>query len=134
MIEYQIEKKIKKLAKDRSMPMKEVAQSVGMTENGLAYAFKHHSFKVRDLIKASEFFEVPISYFFTDASSLNNYNQVEGNSNLTVQGKKNNGSNQSGAGKKSDAEHELALLRQRVVALEKEVQLKDEIIELLKNK
>jgi transcriptional regulator with XRE-family HTH domain len=139
MIDYQLELKIKKLAKESDMPMKRVAQHIGMTENGLAQAFKKNTLKVETLQKVGEFFEVPITYFFTDPEGMNNINRIAGNSNLTVQGKKNKTDNPSGAGKKSEAEQELAMLRQRVAALEKEVSLlerelksKDEIINLLK--
>lgn len=132
MIDYQLKNKFKKLAEENDMPMKEVALKIGMTENGLAYAFKHNSFKVRDLAKASELFNIPITYFFSDLDGMNNINQIDGNSNLTVQGKKNRTDNQSEPRKKSEAEQELAMLRQRVEALKKEIELKDEIIQLLK--
>jgi transcriptional regulator with XRE-family HTH domain len=132
MIENQLEKRIKKLAKDKDTSIRQVAKGIGITENGLAYAFKHDTLKVRDLAKISDLFNVPITYFFTDPEGMNNINQVEGNSNLTVQGKKNKTDSPSGAGKKSEAEQELAMLRQRVAALEKEIELKDEIINLLK--
>jgi hypothetical protein len=143
-VDFKLNEKVNELLKEHRQTFGWLASEVGMSHEGLRNALIKQSVKIQVLDKIASLLEEDITYFFTDPEGMNNINQIEGNRNLTVQGKKNKTDNQSEAGKKSEAEYtlvahevsnlrqQLELARQRIGALEKEIELKDEIINLLK--
>jgi len=64
--------KIKSLCKERKLSLKELAEILEITPHGLNYMFNNDSMQIRILIKISEHFKVPITYFFTDSDKLSN--------------------------------------------------------------
>jgi len=64
MNDLQIEKKVKKIAKEKDVTIKNLCKAIGMTENGFASALKNNTLKIETLQKISEFFEVDLCFFF----------------------------------------------------------------------
>lgn len=66
--------KIKKLAKDKNISLKELADKINMTEGGFFQSFRNETLKVSALEKISDVLNVPINYFFDDEKDFDNSN------------------------------------------------------------
>jgi len=60
--------KIKLLAKNKNMPIKELSKKITITQPGFYTSFRNNSLKVNTLLKISEVLDVDINYFFSDVS------------------------------------------------------------------
>lgn len=60
----EIDIKIKELARKNQITLKELAEKIGITEQGLYTTFKNESLKVTTLLKISEVLNVDINEFF----------------------------------------------------------------------
>lgn len=69
--DYQVDDKVKKLAKERGVSFSEVCRKIGMTDTGLSGSLKKGSLKLQTLIDLSNYFQVPLNYFV----SSDNYDQ-----------------------------------------------------------
>jgi transcriptional regulator with XRE-family HTH domain len=70
MSNLNIEEKIKKLAKDKNLSIRQLCIKIEITESGLNYTLKNNTLKIETLQKIADVFEVPISYFFVDDNNL----------------------------------------------------------------
>jgi len=113
--------KLKKLQRKSGLEIADFCKKISITKSTWYNLLKSGDFRVVQLEKMSEIFEVPISSFFDDTG-------VPGN-NLSI----TNGDNNKQIiinGKKTNAK----ALVEKIKGLEKEVKLLKEINELLKNK
>ena len=67
---YNLELKIKDLARQKDLSMRKVCQKIDMSENGLALGLRNNTIKLDTLSKISEVLHIPITYFFTDVGDL----------------------------------------------------------------
>jgi len=102
-----IDLKIKKLLESKEISASRFCKKIGVTESGYTYMIKNESMKLKTLYKISEVLQVPVSYFF-DESEVSNVG--------------------------SGPDVSLQVLKKENEGLKKEIELKNEIIELLKNK
>lgn len=68
--EYQINNKIKLLARRKGITMKFLAENINMTESGFYSALKNDSFKVKTLHDISTILDVEVNYFFKPLPDL----------------------------------------------------------------
>jgi transcriptional regulator with XRE-family HTH domain len=68
MTDIQLSTKIKKLCNDRMITVKELCKMVEITESGLSKALKNNSLKIETLKRISDYFQIDISYFFSDVT------------------------------------------------------------------
>ncbi len=101
-----IDKKIKKNVTNFGWTMKFFLNKLNISEQGYSYMIKKNTLKLKTLFEISEVLEVPVGYFFNDA--------------------------EFSVGSGSDVS--LQVLQKENEGLKKEIELKNEIIELLKNK
>lgn len=134
--------RIKILAKLKKISLKDVSENIGLSEQGLHYSITNETLKVVDLEKISIFLNVPVSYFFEDNEII--YNDE---SKLYFQ-KAKNGKTITQTIHTGDSKEEFEKFELKIHSLEKEIdslvreidlikdnnKLKDEIIEMLKNK
>ena len=126
-----IELKIKKITKEKGWTIKFLCENIGVSQAGLSYIFKQKSLRIDLLMKISDFLNVDICVFFNDSLVNPNINQqkishtgnqLSGHGNIIQNG---NGNKMTSVGREN-------VLKERIKGLEKEVTLKNEIIELLK--
>lgn len=65
-----IGEKIKNLVKSGSKPKEDVASFIGVSVSNLYELYKKNSVETKYVEKLSEFFDVPIMYFFSDSENL----------------------------------------------------------------
>jgi transcriptional regulator with XRE-family HTH domain len=65
-----IGEKIKNLVKSSSKPKEDVASFIGVSVSNLYELYKKNSVETKYVEKLSEFFDVPIMYFFSDSENL----------------------------------------------------------------
>lgn len=63
---FDLELKIKNLAKQKEMSIRKLCQKIGISNNGLVASFQNNSLKIETLYKISDVLEVPMAYFFDD--------------------------------------------------------------------
>ena len=88
---------IKKIAGQKKITLRELAERIKMSEAGLYYAFRNDSLKVKDLEKIAEILDVPFDKFFEKGNiDVNQYGKNsniirtnEGSINYNIAGKKN---------------------------------------------
>jgi transcriptional regulator with XRE-family HTH domain len=118
---------IKRIIKSKKYSVNEIAELISISGNGLHLALKNNTLKVRDLEKIAEILGVsPAVFFDNDHETINitSRNTQKGTGNYIQQGSR----------KENNCGVKVELLKERVKGLEKEIELKDEIIELLKGK
>jgi DNA-binding Xre family transcriptional regulator len=129
-----IDLKIKKILIEKGVSAKELVAKIGMTENGFAYSIKNKTLKLNTLEKIAEVLGVPISSFFVEDNS----NKGKDSDSNSVYQKSKNGNNISSIGdvkiNVSDFKHEVEKLEIKIEFLERELKLKDDMIEMLKGK
>jgi transcriptional regulator with XRE-family HTH domain len=119
--------RLRELLKINKFTVKEIASLIPMTETGLHQTLKKNTLKVRDLEKIAEILGVsPAVFFDNDHETINitSRNTQKGTGNYKQQGSR----------KENNCGVKVELLKERVKGLEKEIELKDEIILLLKKK
>lgn len=112
--------KIKELADNKAIKKEELALKLGMTSDNLYKIYSKEGINTKILCQISEILDVPITYFF-EGDSEKNLNIGDNNTNIV--GNKNKTS-------VSDTE----VYKAKIKSLERELQLKDKIIQLLENK
>ena len=119
--------KLKLAIKEKGYSISKLAQEIGLTEAGFHQAIKNNTLKVRDLENIAILLDLPIASFFDES------NIVLQNGNINLNGKN------SGIISISDAKHEIDALHKEVYGLKevisgmkRELELKDQIIELMK--
>jgi len=120
--------KLKSLIKDRGLTLLKVSSGIGLTETGFYQAIKNNTLKVRDLEKISKILELPVSSFFEEPPTM-----IIQNGNINLNGKN------TGSITVSEAKHEIEVLNKEIVNLKeiisgmkRELDLKDQIIDLMK--
>ncbi|MFC0182475.1 hypothetical protein SAMN04515674_101436 [Pseudarcicella hirudinis] len=76
--DYQVDDKVKKLAKERGVSFSEVCRKIGMTDTGLSGSLKKGSLKLQTLIDLSNYFGVPLNYFVTNTNDFSNDQNSDG--------------------------------------------------------
>ena len=61
-----ISNKIKILAKQKKLSLKEISEKIGMSDTGFLQALKRDDFKTSTLEKLSKYFHVPLLYWFKE--------------------------------------------------------------------
>lgn len=126
-----INSKLKELINTKRLTYKEVAEGIGYSQNGFSIAIRTGDWKVSTLLKLSDYFEVPISYWFAENSDnffLNNQgnffagNGVKANSNISL-----NLQNMC-----EDLKKENERLKKDIEMLREVIAAKDQTIETLK--
>ncbi len=116
---FNLEKKIKVLLTKNKISIENLAFSIGITKNTLLNVFKKNEINTKYLVKISEHFGMPMSYFFEDGDgSYNVANSQNGNGNKNTQ-------------IVNERCNSLAIENEY---LKKQIKDKEEIINLLKNK
>lgn len=109
-----ISERILQIAKNQKVTKKKIYDLIGITQQGFDNKLREDYFLISELQQISTLLNTPVSTFIgEDASKVVNGNNIVGNSNTHI----------SIETYKVENEH-----------LKKELQLKDEIIELLKSK
>lgn len=108
--------KIKKIAKDKRIPIRELAEGIGLTNAALYKIITTNSTKVETLEKIAIYLGVPVSTFFEEGKAMH----VSG-SNIAVV---NNGNQSIGESQ------ELEMLRKEIEECRKENELLRKIIDL----
>ncbi len=106
---FNLESKIKHFLVINKMTIRDLSNKIDMSDANIYKCFKRNSIEVRHLIKISELYDISMNYWFSD-DDIDIKPKVEVN--------------------ESNAD----LTRQELEFLKKEIELKDEIIALLKNK
>jgi transcriptional regulator with XRE-family HTH domain len=115
--------KIKGLAKNRGITIKDLAVRIDMSEANLYKVFKRKSIETKYLQKIADVLSVPISYFFDD-------NQSDDKKNINVNGVMQIGSKNSN----NNDSASLEACKKELDSLKHRLKDKEEIIELLKGK
>ena len=131
---------LKSIIKFHRYSLKEISELIGLTDSGFHLALKNNTLKVRDLEKIAEILEIDICDFFkTEAIPLNQTikQSQKGTGNTINTGVISDGGKFNKVEIKLQREVEnlkkdVKQLKTEVKGLEKEVELKDEIIILLK--
>jgi len=110
----QVINKIEELRKNNRYSYEQLSEKIGMTKMGLHGALKNGDIKLSILIKISEIFQVPITYFFDESTETN-----ENMNNITIGGNNVNNNKVIIAKKHTDAEIEK--LRIEIESLKKEI-------------
>lgn len=79
---------IKRIAEIKAIPLKKVANDVGMHENTLYHCFRQNNMKCVDLEKISAYLEVDPSVFFDYHPTTKTADNDLTNNNLSTEGKK----------------------------------------------
>ena len=118
--------KIKTLASERKITLKELCLKIDISEQGLHKMVGNNSIKVSYLEKIAEVLEVPISYFFEEESVniSNNRNTIIGNKNQNI--------NNNVLADIEKFKAEIEALQKEIDYLKIQIQDKEEIINLLK--
>jgi transcriptional regulator with XRE-family HTH domain len=58
--------KIKKLCNDRNTSLKDLANKIEISEQGLHGMLKNHTMQIKTLQSIADYFKVPVTYFFED--------------------------------------------------------------------
>jgi len=123
--------RIKNLCLEKNVSLKELAENIGITYQGLNKCIRKNNMQCSDLEKVTIFLGVPVSYFFEEGvtggsgveknfnHSQINYQQGDGNKNAQHVG---------------DGCVECGRLRREVESLHELLKAKDEIINLLKER
>ena len=130
---------IDNIREEKRYTKKMVCEKLGMTTNGYDRAIKNSTLKVRDLEKLAEILDVPVGIFFQESTKQNFFNEGD-NSPISIGGsisQKGKFGNKKGV----DTNNDKLMLQERNKFLEEKIEgllarldLKDEIIELLKAK
>ena len=104
--------KIKNIAKKRQVTLKELSDNIEMSEANFYKCIKRGSIETKHLEKIAKFLNVPVSYFFEET----------GKNDSSVTKIKSNNSNVP----------DCSEFLKEIEHLNKEIELKDEIIKLLK--
>ena len=74
-----LKQSVNEILKGKGLTKKELCQSIGMTENGLAYSLENETLKVSQLRKISESLKVPIQIFLNSDKNkqITNQNQLQ---------------------------------------------------------
>jgi len=119
--------KIKFLANEKKITLKQICANVEITEQGLQRMFLNNSMKIETMEKIAKVLQVPASYFFEDDNKEVSKKINAGDNNVISIGNKNN--NNSNAETK-----DLAVCRKEVEYLKQQVKDKEDIIQLMRNK
>jgi DNA-binding Xre family transcriptional regulator len=119
---------INKILVEKKIKKKEFSDLIGMSSVNLSKIINKKSIDAKLLEKIANTLEVPVIYFFEDTEVGK---KIISNSSHVSIGSANSNNN-SYADK--DLSHKLELCNNSLEALKKELALKNEIIELLKNK
>jgi len=65
-------KKIKELARNQNISIRQICLKIGITEAGLSYSFKNDTLSIRTLKKIANLLGVELSYFFINAYKKSN--------------------------------------------------------------
>lgn len=69
--------RIKFLISDKKVTAKKLAEEIGISEIGLHKMLNNNDMKVSTLINIANYFKVPVSYFFNDAETQNDYVNID---------------------------------------------------------
>lgn len=126
-----INSRLKKLIKTKKLTYKEVAESIGYSQNGFSIAMKTGDWKVSTLFKLSDYFKLPIDYWFSESEDNfflhNEGNLLAGNS---VSDDSNISLNLQS--KCEDLKKENERLKKDIEMLREVIAAKDQTIETLK--
>jgi len=129
---------IKAYLKSIKITQKELSKSLGFSEAGFIKTLKNDSLKVRDLEKIAKYLNIPITEFFTKSYSdeyffLNKSgSQSIGNKGASNIMNESKGEYLTQKNKGGNTQNEIEMLQIKLKALQNELKLKDEIINLLK--
>ena len=126
-ISMQVPNNLKQILRDKGITLKSVLKNIGMNEQSYYTAIKSNTLRISHLFAIAQYLNIPISYFFGEKPSGGNIIQNTGvvnGSHINIQ--------QTIAHNKELA-HENELLREKVKALEKQIDLLNQMIEILKN-
>jgi transcriptional regulator with XRE-family HTH domain len=130
--------KLNKLLKAKKVLQKDFCNAIGITPSGLRKSFEINDFKVSTLRKFSDFFNVPITYWFEDSEKNNFFLENSGNilSHNTVKEKfVQYGEKQPDTDKSNkifELQHQLELMYLKLELAQKEIKEKNETIKFLK--
>lgn len=131
--------RLKQAIKNAGVPYAKAALEMGVSEGNLYHLFKKESFEVAYLLKASQFLNLPLSYFLEDAnignmrastSQTGDFNQS--GTNLTQKVKGNKASSQESAKQLEDCQRDNEALKRELALANALVAAKDETISLLR--
>ncbi len=121
--------KLHELMKLKKITQKELSNKIFLSQNAISNILQRGDLKVSVLEKIAEVLSVPVSYFFEEESGTSLNKQItNGNGNVQMNGVNN------GSIKLNNAKHEIDKLKAELSGCREQLKLKDEIIELLKNK
>ncbi len=119
--------KIKEEIKSKKYSINEIAELISISGNGLHLALKNNTLKVRDLEKIAEILGVSPAVFFQD-DDMNIYsNSTQVGTGNVIQTGRGNVSN-------SSLTTQITALKGIIKNLKEKIELKDQIIDLMKNK
>lgn len=126
---------LKAYLKSIKISQKELAESIGFTEAGFNRTIKKDSLKVRDLEKIAKYLQIPIINLLNPQQN-ENYNLQQTVSKTRGRNNTTNVVNDSQdtyiGDKNNSTKNKLDMLQLKLDAALKEIELKDEIIKLLK--
>lgn len=65
----QYAQRIFELRKEHRMSQKELAERIGLSENGFIKSLREETFQIKYLEQIAQIFSVPVTYFFTDPAN-----------------------------------------------------------------
>jgi transcriptional regulator with XRE-family HTH domain len=119
--------KIKFLADEKKITLKQICANVEITEQGLQRMFLNNSMKIETMEKIAKVLQVPVSYFFEDDNKEVSKKINAGDNNVISIGNKNNNNTNTET-------KDLAVCRKEVEGLKKEIELLKEMNEMLKER
>ena len=114
--------KIKEIIKSKKVTIKELSENISMGEKGLHNALNGGTLRVKVLLEIADYLNVDPSVFFHG-------NKYPDNEEMNILGDK-----ESTYQVKNNADDELNHLKEKVEHLEKLIEAKNEIIDLMKQK
>lgn len=125
--------KIKILCENKNTTVRDLCNTIKISEAGLYQMFRNKSMKIETLEKIAEALNIPVSTFFNDNIELNNNVENNGNKNITLQ------NNSLGDNNKvnillHDKDEEIEKLKREIDHLKSLLEAKDKIISLLERK
>lgn len=125
--------KIKELSKDKNIPLKAIAEQIGISEQGIHKMIREETMSAVVLEKITRILNVSVCMFFDPDVQCNNFEQYNANAERSIAAKKIGKVDQRNMlpktnGNQSDLEAKIIQLQSELLAA------KDEIINLMKGR
>jgi len=121
--------KIREISEKRGKTIRTLALEINKSEQNIHRCIRENKISANDLEIIAKVLQVPISIFFSENKLSDDQKNIFGDGNQVIVGSKNHNIKSN-----ANSVQELELCKQKIEHLEKELESKNEIINLLKNR